>query len=129
MKKYFLYSSVCVTVIFLALILLEETVKSNFCGSRDIICWENYNLLLMILLLSPALLVSSLLSLKVSDKTFNEWKKMTFYFIPAYVVIITLMPWSVGDEIAGFTKGMVGLVLCIGYALASVIYLLKNKNN
>lgn len=128
MKKSFLWYSVCATVIFLALILLEETVKSNFCGPRDISCWENYNLLMVILLFSPALLISSLVSLKVSDGVFESWKKITFYFIPAYLVIIILMPWSVGDEIAGFTKGMLGLVLAVGYTIFSVIYLLSKKN-
>ncbi len=127
MKKNLLFLTICMTVIFLGLLLLEETIKSNFCGSRDIICWENYNLLLVILLLSPALLTPALIAQKVSDVTFNEWKRVTYYFIPAYIIIITLMPWSVGDEIAGFTKGMTGLVLCIGYALFSVAYLLKNK--
>ncbi|MCW1888217.1 MAG: hypothetical protein KIH67_001530 [Candidatus Moranbacteria bacterium] len=127
MKKKFLYCSVFATVIFSVLILLEEIIKSNFCGPRDITCWESYNLLMVILLLSPALLISSLISLKVSDTTFSAWKKITQYFIPAYLIIIILMPWSVGDEIAGFTKGMLGLVLCVGYTLFSCAYLLLKK--
>jgi hypothetical protein len=83
----------------------------------------------ILFLLGPALLISSLAALKASDVAFEAWRKMTYYFFPIYIVIITLTPWSVGDEFAGFTKGMVGLVLCTGYAIFSVIYLLKNKKN
>jgi len=102
-------------------------IKYTVCGDSRALCWQKFNLIFIISFFGPALLISSLISLKVSEGAFNKWKKMTYYFIPAYIIIITLMPWSVGDEIAGFTKGMTGLVLCIGYALFSVAYLLKNK--
>ena len=129
MKKLSLYASFSLTVIFVALLFLEESVKSNFCGARDLACWRYYNLLLTVLLLSPALLISSLVARRVPDEVFSKWKTITLYFIAAYLLIVILMPWSVGDEIAGFSKGMVALVLCVGYALFSCIYLLTKKNH
>lgn len=108
-------------------ILYSNDLKYSYCGEDRFLCLQKFNLAFIILLFGPALLISALIARKVSDGTFNAWKQITYYFIVAYVVIIILMPWSVGDEIAGFTKGMVGLVLCIGYTLFSVVYLLKNR--
>ena len=124
-KVYFLIGGVILTV--LLAIFYPNDLKHTVCGSGDVDCRRIFNLIRIIFLLGPALLVTSLASLKTSSIAFESWKKTTLYFIPIYVIIILLMPWSVGDEIAGFTKGMLGLVLCIGYAFSSVIYLLKNR--
>ncbi|MBI2439448.1 MAG: hypothetical protein HYV45_02520 [Candidatus Moranbacteria bacterium] len=52
-----------------------------------------------------------------------KWKKLTLFSVLVYLFIIILMPWSVGDEIVGFTKGMAGLVLSILYLVISLIYI------
>ncbi len=129
-RKSSLRGSVLLTVIFVALLFLEESVKSNFCGSRDLSCWRNYNLILTILLLSPTLLISSLASLKASDEAFSKWKSMTLYFIPAYLLIVILTPWDMGNAMAGpsLSKGMVALALCVIYLVFSVFYLLTKSS-
>ena len=126
-RIHFTILSGVLVVVLLA--LYSGDLKYSFCGDSRVLCWQKFNLIFILAFLGPALLISSLAFLKVSDTAFETWKKMTLYFVPAYIVIIVLMPWSVGDEIAGFTKGMVGLVLCAGYAVFSVIYLIKNKKN
>ncbi len=109
-------------------ILYSGDLKFYFCGENRVLCWQRFNLIFILSFFGPAFLLSTLISFRVSDQVFNAWKKITFYFIPIYAFIIILMPWSVGDEIAGFTKGMVGLVLTGGYMIFSCIYLLTKKH-
>jgi hypothetical protein len=124
MKKIPLVMSSISTVVCLALFLFAKSIKLSACAAREIGCWENYNLISILFLLGPALLIPSLIALRVSEETFKKWKKTTIYFILTYLLIVILMPWSVGDEFVGFTKGLVGLVLCIIYLVLSTVYLL-----
>ena len=124
-KKNSIIVSLSLTVLLTILTIFAKELKLSLCGHRAVGCWENYNLFSLVLLLSPILLLTSLISLKASDEAFNRWKNMTLYFIPAYLLIVILTPWDMGNAMAGpsLSKGMVALALCIIYLIFSVFYL------
>lgn len=131
MKKNLVLSvGFLLTVFSLVLFFFANDIKYSYCGYDDWGCWDLYNLVTIILLLGPALLISSLVVYRVSEDIFLKWKKFTLFSIFVYLFIITFMPWEVGDEIAGFTKGMAGLVLSILYLVVSLTYIffLSRKN-
>ena len=117
------------TILFFGMFLNAKPLKLILCGTRGSFCWDVYNLFGVFLLLSPVLLISSLASLKASDEAFSKWKSMTLYFIPAYLLIVILTPWDMGNAMAGpsLSKGMVALVLCVIYLVFSVFYLLTKS--
>ncbi len=109
--------------VFFLIVFYPNTLKFSFCGTDPgVTCRELFKLFKSIFLFGPALLISSLAIYRVSEDIFLKWEKLTFISILAYLFIITLMPWQVGDEIVGFTKGMAGLVLSIFYLVISLIY-------
>jgi hypothetical protein len=108
-----------------------NTLKFVFCGvDPDAFCREWFRLFKTLFLIGPALFISSLAVFLASEEVFRKWKKFTIFSILAYIAIVVLMPWSVGDEIAGFTKGMAGLVLSALYLVISLVYVffLSRKN-
>ena len=125
-KRTIVFLGIIISIIFI--LLYFGNLKFEICGDSKVLCWRKFNLIIILSFLGPALLVSSLFTLTASKSAFQAWKKITSYFVIFYILIITLMPWSVGDEFAGFTKGLFGLVLCIVYTFFSAIYLLVNKN-
>ena len=124
-RKKILALSVSLIVIFA--VLYSGDLKFTFCGDSRVLCWQKFNLVFILSFFGIALFISSLAAFKASEQAFNSWKKITAYFFLAYVCILLLMPWSVGDEFAGFTKGMLGIVLSVGYTLFSCAYLLTKK--
>ena len=126
-RKNLLIGASFLAAVFIFFYFFGKEIKMNFCEPRSSSCWDSFNLITILLLSGPTLFVSSLAAFKASEQTFNSWKKITAYFFLAYVGILLLMPWSVGDEFAGFTKGMLGIVLSVGYTLFSCAYLLTKK--
>ena len=108
-KKIVLISGVVFTVIFG--IFFTNDIKYSYCGYNALSCWERFNLLKIILFIAPSFLFASIVVLSSSEEVFRKWKRLTGFFIPTYLAIITIIPWEVGDEIAGFSKGTTGLVL------------------
>lgn len=119
-KKTFLIVSVF--LVLALLVFVPNDLKYSYCGYDRFECWKIFNLIKIIFFFGPALLISSFVIFRSSESIFHKWKKFTLFFIPVYLAIVILMPWSVGDEIAGFTKGMVALVLSILYLASSLIY-------
>lgn len=130
MKKNTFLIAGLISTLFL-IVFYPNTLKFTFCGvDPSAFCRELFKLFKSVLLFGPALLIASLTAYRVSEDIFLKWKRLTIFSVLAYLFIIILMPWSVGDEIVGFTKGMAGLVLSILYLVISLAYtfFLSRKN-
>ena len=110
--------------VILLVVFYPNDFKYSYCGYDAWGCWKKFNLLRIIFLFGPALFISSLVTYWVSEDIFLKWRRLTVFYVLAYIAIVVLMPWEVGDEIAGFTKGLAGLVLSMVYLVISVSYVL-----
>lgn len=127
MKKNIVILLTLVLTVICATLYFSD-IKMSICGDSSVLCWRKFNLSFILTLLGPAILIAAVISLSVSEAAFKSWKKLTLYFIPFYILVISVMPWSVGDEFAGFTKAAVGLFLCVSYVIFSTLYLLIKRN-
>lgn len=107
----------------LVVFFLAADIRGILCDPNGWSCLDSYNLIAIVSFFGPAFFVTSLFIFRLSDESFRKWKKFTLFFFLVYLVVVVLMPWSVGDAIAGFSKGTAGLVLSSLYLIVSVIYI------
>ncbi len=84
-------------------------------------CGEILKFFKIILIISPALLFFSIITLKTKEELFWKWRKFTFIYLCIYLFIATIFPWYIGDEFLNIQKAHVSIFMVMIYSIISLI--------
>jgi len=87
-------------------------------------CGEYFKFLKILFLISPVLLLFSIINLFVKGKIFLEWKRFTFIYLFIYLFIVTIFPWYIGDGFFNIQKVHIAILLSIVYSTISLILII-----
>ena len=124
-KKNILWISVVGSLLFLSLIFLLEshTCSREWMWCREYI-WNSSNLILRLLLVTPPLLLFSLLTYRMRDEVFNAWISFAKWFVPVIILITLIIQSGSGGGSGGFSGAVSGWFDAMIIGLLYIIFII-----
>ncbi len=121
----FTIMSFCMSLILILIIILENSLKRIACG-------ENYDCRSIInlyayfsFLFFSFLFFSFLFFLQKNKDNFEKWRKFSLWYLLAYLIIVTIFPWYIGDGFLSFQISEAVFFLTGIHFIISLFYLFK----
>jgi len=124
LKKRAFFVSIILTVLFFIIYL---NIPYNYLCIRHTFfyyCGEILKFFKIILMISPALLLFSVVAFKLEERVFWVWKKFTIIYLFIYLFIVVIFPWYIGDEFFNIQKAHVSIFLTIIYLIISLFLII-----
>ncbi len=119
-RKRVILTSIITTTLFVAIysnIPYKYLCRpSVFFGS----CGDILKFLKVVFMLSPALLLLSIIIFKLKESTFLVWRRFTFIYLFIYLFIVIVFPWYIGDEFFNIQKAHIAILLIMVYLVFSL---------
>lgn len=108
----------------------QKRINTYICNYQNL-CVDFSKLIQFFLLFFVPIFLLSLFFLFKKNRydSFFFWKKVTIYAYIAYLIIVTIIPWQVGDAFFGFTKGIAAILLCFLYFFISLFFFFQRGEN
>ncbi len=124
-KNFLLISSSLMFLVFI--VLYTNYIPHQICKNSDT-CSLMFKYLKILFVITPALLLFSIINKFTTPLVFLSWKGFTKLYLFIYLLIVTIFPWYIGDGLLNIQKAHIAFLGVIIYCIISLVLIISKSS-